>query len=177
MQYKSTCSRYICVVGESSFKKIAASETAQTKILRKFRQGSLCCLILALVFAATAIAGINLHSFPTSLKVYLVVYLFLGAIWYNFMYLKLRHINIAVLSPAKLFSKTAKLRLLMLSGEIVFGIGIVILFTLLFPNAWANNRIGFWAMVCTLFIAVIYSIVHIWPQYIKLFRELNSIKE
>ena len=93
------------------------------------------------------------------------------------MYIKLRNINIAALPPAELFSRTARLRLLVLSGEIVFGIGIVILLTLLLPNAWAYNRTGFWAMAAGLAVAVIFSVVHYWPQYIRLFRELDSIKE
>ncbi len=31
MQYKLTCSRYICVIGERSLKKIAANETFRLK--------------------------------------------------------------------------------------------------------------------------------------------------
>lgn len=156
---------------------VAASETAQTKILKKFRQGFLSCLILAVVFAAGAIGGINPNSFPLGQKIYLVIYLLLGAVWYIFMYHKLRNINIAALPPAKLFSKTANIKMLMLSGEIFFIIGIVILFAMLFPTAWASNRVGFWAMIITLAGAVIYSVLHYWPQYIKLFQDLNSIKE
>lgn len=156
---------------------VSASETAQTKILKKFRQGSIYCLIFAAVFTAAAIGGINPLSFPLGLKIYVVVYLLLAAIWYVFMYRKLRRINIASLSPAKLFSKTANIKILMLSGEIFFGIGMVILFTLLFPSAWTFNRVGFWAILVGLVAAIIFSVVHYWPQYIKLFRDLNSIKE
>lgn len=156
---------------------VVASETAQTKILKKFRQGFLSCLILAVVFAAGAIGGINPKSFPLDQKIYLVVYLTLGAAWYGFMYLKLRNIKIAELPPAKLFHKTANIRMLMLSGEIFFLIGIAVLFTMLFPSAWSFNRIGFWAMIITLAGAVIFSVLHYWPQYIKLFRDLNSIEK
>lgn len=156
---------------------VSASETAQTKLLKKFRQGSISCLILAIVFAAMAIGNLNPHSFPLSLKIYLVVYLALGAAWYIFMYLKLKKINFATLTPSKLFSKTANIKTMMLSGEVVFGMGIVVLFTLLLPNAWEFNRIGFWCVIATLVVAIIYGILHIWPQYIKLFRDLNSIKE
>ena len=156
---------------------VSASETAQVKILKKFKQGFICCLILAAVFAIGAISGVNPHSFPLGQKIYLVVYLLLGAVWYMFIYRKLRKINIAALPPAKLFSKTANIKMLMLSGEIFFIIGIVILFAMLFPTAWAFNRVGFWAMVITLVGAIVYSVLHYWPQYIKLFRDLNSIKE
>lgn len=156
---------------------VAASETAKSKILRKFRQGFISCLILAIVFSAAILGNINPKSFPTYLKIYLVVYLIIGAAWYIFMYLKLKSINIADLTPSKLFSKTANIRMLMLSGEVVFVIGIAVFFTLLFPQAWVFNPIGFWAMVITLVGAVVYSILHYWPQYIKLFRDLNSIEE
>lgn len=156
---------------------VSASRTAQIKILKKFRQGFISCLILAVVFAAGAVGGINPQSFPLGQKIYLVIYLMLGAAWYGFMHRKLRNINIAALPPAKLFAKTANIRMLMLSGEVFFMIGIVILFTMLFPTAWTFNRIGFWAMIITLAAAIIFSAIHYWPQYIKLFRDLNSIKE
>lgn len=156
---------------------VSVSETAKTKILKKIRQSFTSCLILAVVFAAMIAGGINQLSFPVGLKIYLVVYLMLAGIWYIFLYLKLRRIDIATVAPAQLFSKTANFKMLMLSGEIFFGMGIVILFTLLFPSAWAFNRLGFWAMIATLAAAIIFSAVHYWPQYIKLFRDLNSIKE
>lgn len=93
------------------------------------------------------------------------------------MYRKLNSIDIPTLLPAQLFSKTANMKLLMISGEIFFGICLVILFTLLLPTTWTYNRVGFWAMVATLTFALVFSIVHYWPQYIKLFRDLNSIQE
>lgn len=156
---------------------VSAAETAQTKILKKFRKGAFSCIILAIVFAAAIVGNINPQSFPVNLKIYLVAYLGLAAVWYIFMYRKLSGISIATLAPAKLFSKTSTMKILMLSGEIFFGIGLVILFTLLFPNAWVYNRIGFWAMTITLVGVLIYSVLHYWPQYIKLFRDLNSIKD
>lgn len=156
---------------------ISASKTAQARILKKFRQGFISCLVLAAVFASAIAGNINPTSFPVYLKIYLVVYLLLGAIWYSILYTKLKHMNIAVLPSAKLFSQTATLKLMVLTGEIVFGIGIAVFFTLLFPNAWQYNRLGFWAMVVTLLIAIVYNAIHFWPRYIKLFHELNSIEE
>ena len=156
---------------------VSASETAQARILKKYRQGYTSCLILAAIFTAAIVGNINPESFPAYLKIYLVIYLLLGAIWYIVMYRKLRSINIATLPPAKLFSETSTIKLMALSGEIFFGIGITILFTLLFPKAWEYHRFGFWAMAVSLVIVIIYSVVHYWPQYIRLFRNLNSIKE
>ncbi len=156
---------------------VSASETAKTKILKKLRLSFTHGFILAGVFAAMIARGINHPSFPVGLQIYLVVYLLLGGIWYIFLYLKLRRINVATYAPAQLFSKTANFKMLMLSGEIFFGIGLVIFFTLLFPSAWTFNRFGFWAMIATLAVSIIFNAVHYWPQFIKLFRDLNSIKE
>ena len=93
-----------------------------------------------------------------------------------FLYRRLKSIDIAALAPAKLISITSTLKLLALSGEVFFGIGIAVLFALLIPDIWAFNRIGFWAVIVALVFAIIYSIVHLWPQYIKLFRDLNTLK-
>lgn len=155
---------------------VSASETAQRKILKKFRQGFTSCLILAAVFAAMIAGGINQQSLSVNLQIYLLVYLLLASIWYMFLYRKLGKLNIATLPPAELFSKTANIRMLMLSGEIFFGIGLAILFTILIPNSWAVNPIGFWAMIATLAVAIILGVIYYWPKYIKLFRDLNSIK-
>lgn len=155
---------------------VSIAQMAKNKILKKFRQGFVSCAILAVVFMAMALGNLNPYSFPLHLKIYLVVYLMAAAGWYMFMYLKLKSINIAALTPGKLISKTANLKMLMLSGEVFFGMGIVVLFTLLLPNAWDFNRAGFWCVIVTLVFAIVYGIVHMWPQYIKLFRDLNSIK-
>lgn len=155
---------------------VSIAQMAKKQILKKFRQGFVSCGILAVVFTAMALGNINPDSFPLYLKIYLVVYLMAAAGWYMFMYFKLKSINIAVLTPGKLISKTANLKMLTLSGEVFFCMGIVVLFTLLLPNAWDFNRAGFWFVIVTLVFAIVYGIVHVWPQYVKLFRDLNSIK-
>lgn len=156
---------------------VSASETAQTKILKKFRMEFTVFLILAVVFAAAAIGNINPLSFPLYLKIYLSSVLAAAGLWYIYLYRRLKGINIATLTPTQLFSKTANIKLQTLSGEIFFGMCFVVLFTLLFPNAWAYNQKAFWAMAITLFIVIIFSALNYWPKYIKLFRDLNSIKE
>lgn len=156
---------------------VSASQTAKTKILKKLRQGFVSCVIIAIVFVAMTLGNVNPNSFPNYLKIGMAICLAVGAVWYIFMYSKLKHIDITALPPAKLFSKTANIKLMMISGEVFFIICLAVFFTLLFQSAWVYNRIGFWAMAATIIFALIYSIVHLWPQYIKLFRDLNSIKE
>ena len=155
---------------------VSASETAKSKILKKFRQVFTSCLIIAFVFIAMALGNQYSLSFPNYLKIGMAVYLFVAAVWYIFLFRYLKNIDIATLPPAQLFSKTTTLKLMVISSEAFFGICLAVFFTLLFQTAWVNNPIGFWAMAVTITFAIIYGIVHLWPQYIKLFRDLNSIK-
>lgn len=155
---------------------VSASQTAQTKLLKKFRKGFMSCIIIAIVFVAMALGNVNPNSFPNHLKIGMAVCLAVGAVWYIFLYRNLHHIDIANLTPVQLFSRTATIKLMIISGEIFFIICLAVFFTLLFQSAWTYNRIGFWAMATTLIFAIVYSIFHL-PQYIKLFRDLNSIKE
>ena len=156
---------------------VSASKTAQTKILKEFRKAYTSLLLVAIIFVAAAIYNINPISFPLYLKIYLSSFLAIGAIWYIYLYRKLKSINIAVLSPKQLFSKTATIKLLTLAGEIFIGMCLVSFFALLLPSVWTFHRIGFWIMTIGLILGIVYSIFHYWPQYVKLFRDLNSIKE
>lgn len=156
---------------------ISASQTAKTKILKKFRQAFVSCIILAIVFTAMALGNVATQTFPNYLKIGMAVCLAVGAVWYILMYTKLSHIDIVALTPANLFSRTANIKLMMISGEVFFMVCLAVFFTLLFQSFWSYNQTGFWAMAATILFAIIYGIVHIWPQYIKLFRDLNSIKE
>lgn len=156
---------------------VSTSQTAKTKILKKFRQGFVSCIIIAIVFTAMALGNIETQSFPNYLKIGMAVCLAVGAIWYIFMYSKLSRIDVAALTPANLFAKTANIKLMMISVEVFFIICLTVFFTLLFQSFWSYNQAGFWAMAATLLFAIVYGIVHIWPQYIKLFRDMNSIKD
>ena len=53
---------------------VSSSETAQAKILKKFRQIMTSCAILAVVFTAMIIGGISPHKFSIHLKICLVAY-------------------------------------------------------------------------------------------------------
>ena len=164
-------------VSASKTINVSTSETAKSKILKKFRKAYTSLLLVAIIFVAAAIYNINPISFPLYLKIYLSSFLAIGAIWYIYLYRKLKSINIAVLSPKQLFSKTATIKLLTLSGEIFIGMCLVFFFALLLPSVWTFHRIGFWIMTIGLILGIVYSIFHYWPQYINLFRDFNSIKE
>lgn len=156
---------------------VSASQTAKTKILKKIRQGFVSCIIIAVVFAAMAFGNIESQSFPNYLKIGMAVCLAVGAVWYIFVYTQLSRIDIAALPPAKLFSRTASIKLMMITGEVFFVVCLAVFFTLLSQSFLNYSQTAFWAMVATLLFAVVLGIVHTWPQYIKLFRDINSIKE
>lgn len=156
---------------------VLTAQTAKSRILKKFREGFVSCIIIAIVFTAMALGNIETQSFPNYLKIGMAVCLAVGAIWYNLMYSRLNRIDVASLPPAALFTQTAQIKLMMISGEVFFMVCLAIFFTLLFQSFWIYNQIGFWAMAATLLFAVVYGIVYMWPQYLKLFRDLNSIKE
>ena len=149
---------------------VSASQTAKTKILKKIRQGFVSCIIIAVVFAAMAFGNIESQSFPNYLKIGMAVCLAVGAVWYIFVYTQLSHIDIAALPPAKLFSRTANIKLMMISGEVFFIVCLAVFFTLLFQSFWSYNQTGFWATVATILFAIVYGIVYMWPQYVYVLR-------
>lgn len=155
----------------------SASATARARLLKKFRKGFICCLVLAVVFAATAIGDTNPVSIPLHIKIYLSSFLALGAIWYISLYRKLTGIQISDIAPSQLLAETSTIKLLTISGEIFFGGCLIVLFALLLPHEWIYSPIGFWATVIVLMIGVLLGFIHYIPQYRKLFRDLNSIKE
>lgn len=156
---------------------VSASVTAQAKLLKNFRKGFISCLILAVVFAATAIGDISPVSIPLHIKIYLSSFLALGAIWYIYLHHKLKDIHIASITPSQLFSETSTIKLLTISGEIFFGGCLIVLFALLLPHEWIYNPIGFWTTAIVLVIGIILGLIHYIPQYRKLFCDLNSVKE
>lgn len=155
---------------------VTASETAQAKILKKYRQSFLSTAILAIVFTLTGFGNADTSSFPTTLRVFLVVYLAVASIWYVFMYFKLKKINIAALAPARLFAATTTIRLLTLTGEIVLGIGLAVFFALFLSNLLNVNPFAFWACIATIAGAGVWGVAYMWPKYIRLFHDLNTIK-
>lgn len=155
---------------------VEASQTAQTRLLKKYRQNIMSCGILAAVFGLTLSGGINENQIPMEQRVFLVIYLATAAIWYAIMYLKLKRMKIGTLPTAKLFSESTTIKLLNLTGEIVFAIGAAIFFTLFLQHMLATNMTAFWLCVGTLSFGVIWGALYTVPKYIKLFRDLNTLK-
>lgn len=156
---------------------VAASETAQSRILRKFKQAVIILIVIACIMIAATIANVNVESFPNSMKIFLTVILVMASIWFGWMHSRLKRLNVATLAPAILFAETARLKLFLIVGEVCLTVALAVFFALCLPYTWDFNRLGFWLVVIALPIAVGYDIFRLWPGYFKLFRELNSIEE
>ncbi len=61
---------------------VSTSQTAKTKLLKKFRQGFISCIILAIVFTAMAFGNVETQSFPNYLKISMLFALSWGGMVY-----------------------------------------------------------------------------------------------
>lgn len=155
---------------------VSVAETAQSKILKKFRIAMVNCAIPSIVFTCLWIGNISPEKLPNFYKAFISIMCGIAALWYLFLSMKLKRINIATITPAKLLSATTRIKILALSGEIIFGIAIVVFFTLLLIEMITLNQLVFYLIIVTLCLGIVISGVFFWPQYIRLFRDLNSVK-
>lgn len=156
---------------------VSASEAAQGKILKKYRQAAINSAILAAVFACLWIGNVNPDKLPNLYKGFIVVLSAVASGWYAFLFIRLKKIDITNLTPSALFSKTAAIKLLTLSGEIAFGLALAVFFTLLLSEMLVTNQLVFWLIIAFLAVTLTWSIIHVLPRYVKLFSELNTIRE
>lgn len=152
------------------------SETAQDRILKKYRQAVKNCLILTFVFICLWIGNVSSEKLPNMYKAFIVIINGVAAVWYMFLYQRLKNVKITDLSPRDLFSQTTKIKILTLSGEVIFGIALTVFFTLLLSDMFVMNQLVFWLIIGFLAISLLISATYIWPRYVALFRDLNSIK-
>lgn len=156
---------------------VAASETARKKILKRYRQGIISSGVLALVFMISWLGKGIMQSFATYQRAFLAIYLAAAALWYLFLYIKLRQINVSQLSPIKLLEKSTRLKIYTFSGEAVATIGLAVFFALFTPDLLEVSPLAFWMCIITLAVGLTSSAVFYLPKYFRLFSELNSIKE
>lgn len=156
---------------------ITQSQTAQSKILKKYRQFFTQSLILAIVFGCLWIGNVSSDKLPNLYKAFISIMSLLAGGWYMFLFFKLKNINISQLSPTRLFSETTTIKILTLTGEIFFGILLAVFFTLFLSEMSVSSPITFWLTIGTLIISLAISFIFILPKYLRLFHDLNSIKE
>ncbi|MDE6527757.1 MAG: hypothetical protein K2L78_01760, partial [Muribaculaceae bacterium] len=78
---------------------VGASESAQGRILGRFRQSAVSAGIIALVFTSLWIGNANPEGLPMLIKAFLSIYCAVAAGWYVFLYFRLRKIDISMLKP------------------------------------------------------------------------------
>ncbi|MDE7153396.1 MAG: hypothetical protein K2O00_02975 [Muribaculaceae bacterium] len=156
---------------------VKASQTAQKSILKKYRKGILSNAILAVVFTFMLIGKVNQVAFPTYLLIYMISFLTVAAVWYSFLYIKFKRLNVSLLSPRKLFAEVTKIRIYTISGEAVSVVFLAVFFTLFLPNLITVNPLAFWLVVITLAVGLISTGIFYMPKYIRLFNDLTTVKE
>lgn len=156
---------------------VAASETAQKKILKRYRQGFISCGILSVVFILSWVGKGIFQSFQPYQRGFLSVYLTMGAVWYIFLYITLKRINVSQLTPSSLFIKTTRLKIYTFSGEAISVIGLAVFFTLFLSDLITVSPLAFWLCVITLAVGFIRSAVYFLPKYIELYNRLNTVAE
>lgn len=152
---------------------ISKAKPAQTKLLYKFRTSFIACFIFAVIYTLMVIGGVTPRKFPEALNIGLIVYVLFAGILYAWLFFCLRNTNVATIKPAKLYKRTAYLRLLMMAGETILFLGIFLLIPLIKSD---NDDWIFYVMVSMAVVTFI-NFKKNWPECRQLFNELNSIKE
>lgn len=153
------------------------SETAQTKILKKYRDASVSAGVIAVMFAVWWILNVEPEAFPTYLKAFLVIYLSLSCLWYIFLYSRLKRVNVAQMVPSQLCKAVTSIKIMTITGEVVLCVGVMVFMSLFLINLLTVKPFAFWWCCATLVGAVVWGIWYIYSQYLKLFRDMSSVDE
>ena len=149
---------------------MSAFKTAQSRLLGKIRKMAVSSFVYAAILAVFIALGLP-RSISFQIKVLFEVFLLLYGTWYSILHFRLHRIDIAVLSPATLLAKTARLRLMMISGEVFFIVGIVSL--IVYATIYDPEIVDM--IIVSSAVSIIICIKHYWPQYFRLIRDLNSV--
>jgi len=155
---------------------IATCDTAQKRIMKKFRQGATSCAIIGVVFLIAWNAGLGNDAFPLAYKLFLGAFLVISAIWYTFLYFKIKKINIVVSTPMQTMKQVASLRLYALTGEIVLGMVVVVFFTLFLSNLWVVGQYRFWIVITAIVVFIVLWVTVYLPRTIRDFKNLTATK-
>lgn len=151
---------------------ISASETVKSKILKEYRKAIISGGTVSAVFAILWVAsGIGTYL-PAYILAYLVIYPLVAAAWYASMYVRLRKINIAELSPSVMLAKTASIRKMTVYGEIYLGLGGVVFVGLFIHYLIGAGKFSFWYIIAI--VAIFIWSYRSLPKYITLFRNFGA---
>ena len=155
---------------------VSASETAQTKLAKVYKQNVRNCLLVSIIPVVLLVSGSNTGTFPLYLTILLLVYLLLAASWYVFLWNKTEKINIISLTPVSLLSATSKLKLYTLAGEIFFIVGLTVFFSLFLSNLWNFSPLSFGLVIGTLLFGITFTLTFYVPKLRNIFNEMESFK-
>lgn len=168
------------VLAEKSCKEIkldiSTCNTAQKKIMKMYRKGVGSCVILAVVFLTAWNAGLGNDAFPLAYKLYLGIFLAVAAVWYAFLYLKTKKIDIALSTPMQTMRQVAALRLFALTGEIVLGMAMVVFFTMFLCNLWVVGQYRFWIVISATVVFIALLVTVFIPRTIRDFNNLTAME-
>lgn len=156
---------------------VKTSHKAKSWLLRLYLADAIICLIVGLVFLSLITFDIYAPLLPGYIRIYVAIFSITAALWYGFLYLKLRSMDVATLTPSEVISRTNRVKFLTQTGEIVFAIAIAVLFTMLFPFLLRHDVFAFRQMIVFLCIAFGWFLLSLLPKIIRSFRELNAIKD
>lgn len=156
---------------------VKTSHKAKSWLLRLYLADAIICLIVGLVFLSLITFDIYAPLLPGYIRIYVAIFSITAALWYGFLYLKLRSMDVATLTPSEVISRTNRVKFLTLTGEIVFAIAIAVLFTMLFPFLLRHDVFAFRQMIVFLCLAFGWFLLSLLPKIIRSFRELNAIKD
>lgn len=149
-------------------------DTAQKKIMRTYRQGALSTLILAVIFPCAWQSGFGNDAFTPGIKIFLIIFLLVATLWYGYLYLKTKKINIAANTPIQTMKQVASLRFCALTGEIVLGMAIAVMFTLFLSNLWVVGQYRFWIVLSAIVVFIILLTTVYLPRTIRDFKNLTA---
>lgn len=149
--------------------------TAQKRIMRRYRNGVKSSILIAVVFLLQWNAGLEEEVFPTHLKLFLCIFLAIGAMWYLFLYFKTKRIDVFTSTPMQTLRQVASLRYCALTGEVTLAIAMTVFFTLFLSNLWSLKLFSFWVIVTFLAIEVVLAIAFFIPHIIRDFNNLASM--
>ena len=155
---------------------VSASETAQTKLAKVYKQNIRNCLLASIIPVVLLLSGSTTSSFPLYLKIFLLAYLLLGGVWYGYLWNTTRKISITTLTPLSLLSATSKLKLYTLTGELFFIVGLTVFFSLFLSNLWDFSPLSFGLVIGTLLFGITFTLTFYVPKLRKNFNEMEALK-
>lgn len=150
-------------------------ETAQKRIMKRYRNGTMASILIAAVFLLQWTAGNGEATFPPHLRLFLVIFLAVSALCYLFLYFRTKRINVFTSSPMQTMKQVASLRGYALTIEVMLAMAMAVFFTLFLSNLWSIRATSFWIIIAFLVIEIVLVIAVVLPHVIRDFQNLTSL--